>query len=144
MEVLGRLGGGVHCCGEGAVELSGDVALKAASDLSHGFAFCGASRDIGPGLGAAAHPVDGDGVDRSVEGPVAAPVQAVSGYRNASLNACSNGAPASAHRMFFALDLVPVGVFWTAATLPILKISTPAIKGSRIRSIQAGPTFSRH
>jgi hypothetical protein len=35
-------------------------------------------------------------------------VQAVSGYRNESLNSCSNGAPASAHRMFFALDLMPV------------------------------------
>jgi uncharacterized protein YcbK (DUF882 family) len=35
-------------------------------------------------------------------------VQAVSGYRNAQLNSCSNGAPASAHRLFFALDLMPV------------------------------------
>ena len=35
-------------------------------------------------------------------------VEALSGYRNAHLNACSNGAPASAHRMFFALDLTPV------------------------------------
>ncbi len=33
---------------------------------------------------------------------------AMIGYRNASLNSCSNGAPASAHRMFFALDLMPV------------------------------------
>lgn len=40
--------------------------------------------------------------------PAVGPVQAVSGYRNASLNACSNGAPASAHRHFFALDLMPV------------------------------------
>jgi hypothetical protein len=40
--------------------------------------------------------------------PSIGPVQAVSGYRNASLNACSAGAPASAHRMFFALDLMPV------------------------------------
>jgi hypothetical protein len=40
--------------------------------------------------------------------PAVGPVQAVSGYRNAGLNACSNGAPASAHRMFFALDLMPV------------------------------------
>jgi len=46
-------------------------------------------------------------VEREVV-PVVGPVQAVSGYRNASLNACSNGAPASAHRMFFALDLMPV------------------------------------
>lgn len=40
--------------------------------------------------------------------PAVGPVQAVSGYRNHDLNACSNGAPASAHRMFFALDLMPV------------------------------------
>lgn len=40
--------------------------------------------------------------------PAVGPVQAVSGYRNQDLNACSNGAPASAHRMFFALDLMPV------------------------------------
>ncbi len=46
-------------------------------------------------------------VEREVV-PVVGRVQAVSGYRNASLNACSNGAPASAHRMFFALDLMPV------------------------------------
>jgi hypothetical protein len=40
--------------------------------------------------------------------PAIGPVQAVSGYRNDALNACSDGAPASAHRLFFALDLVPV------------------------------------
>ena len=39
--------------------------------------------------------------------PVVGPVQAVSGYRNADLNRCSGGAPASAHRHFFALDLMP-------------------------------------
>jgi hypothetical protein len=46
-------------------------------------------------------------IERDVE-PAVGDVQAVSGYRNASLNSCSNGAPASAHRMFFALDLMPV------------------------------------
>ena len=40
--------------------------------------------------------------------PAVGPVQPVSGYRNEGLNRCSNGAPASAHRHFFALDLVPV------------------------------------
>lgn len=40
--------------------------------------------------------------------PAVGPVRALSGYRNASLNACSNGAPASAHRHFHALDLMPV------------------------------------
>jgi len=46
-------------------------------------------------------------IERDVE-PAVGPVQVVSGYRNQDLNACSNGAPASAHRMFFALDLMPV------------------------------------
>lgn len=39
--------------------------------------------------------------------PVVGEVEAMSGYRNAELNQCSGGAPASAHRHFFALDLVP-------------------------------------
>ncbi|HEY0111576.1 MAG TPA: D-Ala-D-Ala carboxypeptidase family metallohydrolase [Allosphingosinicella sp.] len=34
-------------------------------------------------------------------------VEAVSGFRNAELNQCSGGAKASAHRHFYALDLVP-------------------------------------
>lgn len=40
--------------------------------------------------------------------PVIGPVEAVSGFRNAELNQCSGGAKESAHRHFFALDLVPV------------------------------------
>jgi hypothetical protein len=40
--------------------------------------------------------------------PVIGEVQAMSGYRNAELNQCSGGAKASAHRHFYALDLVPV------------------------------------
>lgn len=39
--------------------------------------------------------------------PVIGDVEAVSGFRNAELNQCSGGAKASAHRHFFALDLVP-------------------------------------
>lgn len=35
-------------------------------------------------------------------------VETLSAYRNAGLNACSRGAPKSAHREFFALDLTPV------------------------------------
>ena len=46
-------------------------------------------------------------VDAHVE-PVIGDVEAVSGYRNGDLNQCSGGAPASAHRHFFALDLTPV------------------------------------
>jgi hypothetical protein len=39
--------------------------------------------------------------------PVLGPVDVVSAYRDATLNACSGGAPKSAHRNFYALDLVP-------------------------------------
>jgi hypothetical protein len=45
-------------------------------------------------------------VKKHVE-PVIGDVEAVSGFRNAELNSCSGGAKASAHRHFFALDLVP-------------------------------------
>lgn len=40
--------------------------------------------------------------------PAIGPVEALSGFRNDHLNDCSNGKPGSAHRMFFAMDLVPV------------------------------------
>ena len=40
--------------------------------------------------------------------PAVGPVEAVSGYRNPALNACAHGAPGSAHRAFFAIDLVPL------------------------------------
>ena len=40
--------------------------------------------------------------------PALGPVEAVSGYRNERLNRCSAGAPESAHREFFAIDLAPV------------------------------------
>jgi len=40
--------------------------------------------------------------------PAVGPVEAVSGYRNAALNACARGSERSAHLDFFALDLVPL------------------------------------
>jgi hypothetical protein len=40
--------------------------------------------------------------------PAIGKVEALSAYRNEALNACSHGAPQSAHRNFFALDLTPV------------------------------------
>ena len=40
--------------------------------------------------------------------PAVGEVEALSAYRNEELNACSDGAPKSAHREFFALDLTPV------------------------------------
>ena len=46
-------------------------------------------------------------IKRHVE-PVIGEVEAKSGYRNPDLNACAGGAKESAHRRFFALDLVPV------------------------------------
>jgi hypothetical protein len=39
--------------------------------------------------------------------PAVGKVEALSAYRNEKLNACSDGAPRSAHREFFALDLTP-------------------------------------
>jgi len=39
--------------------------------------------------------------------PVIGDVQPVSGFRNEALNQCAGGAKASAHRHFYALDLVP-------------------------------------
>lgn len=41
--------------------------------------------------------------------PAIGEVEALSAFRNERLNGCSNGAPRSAHRMFFAMDLVPAG-----------------------------------
>ncbi|MGZ8997846.1 MAG: D-Ala-D-Ala carboxypeptidase family metallohydrolase [Allosphingosinicella sp.] len=40
--------------------------------------------------------------------PAIGKVEALSAYRNERLNACSDGAPKSAHRQFFALDLTPI------------------------------------
>jgi hypothetical protein len=40
--------------------------------------------------------------------PALGPVEAVSGYRDPALNACAHGSPGSAHKSYFALDLVPV------------------------------------
>lgn len=40
--------------------------------------------------------------------PAIGPVEAVSGYRNPILNECARGAPGSAHRDYFALDLIPL------------------------------------
>jgi hypothetical protein len=40
--------------------------------------------------------------------PRIGPVEAVSVYRNASLNACANGAPTSTHLLMGAVDLVPL------------------------------------
>jgi len=49
--------------------------------------------------------------------PAIGEVEALSAYRNEHLNACSAGAPKSAHRMFFALDLTPVSADVTRETM---------------------------
>ena len=41
--------------------------------------------------------------------PAVGEVEALSAFRNDQLNGCSNGKPKSAHRLFFAMDLIPVG-----------------------------------
>src|SRR5699024_7189115 len=67
------------CGGEEAVELSGDVALEAASGFFGGFAFGLSSLGVGAGGGAVAGAGDGDGVEGVVEVSVAGAVEAVSG-----------------------------------------------------------------
>ena len=49
--------------------------------------------------------------------PAVGEVEALSVYRNETLNACSAGAPKSAHRMFFALDLTPASEEVTRAEM---------------------------
>ena len=41
--------------------------------------------------------------------PVIGPVEVVSGFRDEALNRCAHGAPQSAHRHFFAIDMIPLG-----------------------------------
>jgi hypothetical protein len=41
--------------------------------------------------------------------PVIGPVEVVSGFRDEALNHCAHGAPQSAHRHFYAIDMVPLG-----------------------------------
>ena len=49
--------------------------------------------------------------------PKVGKVEALSVYRNENLNRCSHGAPQSAHRLFFALDLTPLAANVTRATM---------------------------
>lgn len=41
--------------------------------------------------------------------PVIGQVEVVSGFRDEGLNKCAHGAPQSAHRHFYAIDMVPLG-----------------------------------
>lgn len=49
--------------------------------------------------------------------PAVGDVRVVSAYRDEAFNVCVGGAPASAHRSFFALDLIPTDPRITRATL---------------------------
>jgi hypothetical protein len=40
--------------------------------------------------------------------PVIGPVEVVSGFRDEGLNQCAHGAPKSAHRQFYAIDMIPL------------------------------------
>lgn len=75
-------------------------------------------------------------IQRHVE-PVIGDVEAMSGYRNPELNACAGGAKESAHRRFFALDLVPVRDLGRAGLIR----SICAIHGFRGRGYDIGLGF---
>jgi hypothetical protein len=63
-----------------AEELSGDVALQAAFDVTDRLALGHAALHVGLGLGVLAHADQHDGVQRAVELPVAATVQPVADH----------------------------------------------------------------
>ena len=70
--------------------------------------------------------------------PAIGAVEPLSAYRNAKLNSCSNGAPKSAHRQFFALDLTPVNE--TVARADMIR-SVCASHARHGRSYDAGLGF---
>jgi hypothetical protein len=69
--------------------------------------------------------------------PVVGPVEALSGYRNETLNQCSGGARQSAHRHFYALDLTPVEPLGR----PAMMKSICSIHGFRGRDYDIGLGF---
>lgn len=77
-----------------------------------------------------------DYVKNHVE-PVIGKVNAVSGYRNPELNRCAGGAKESAHRHFYALDLVPV----EPLSRPAMMRSLCAIHDFRGREYDVGLGF---
>src|SRR5674476_1064850 len=68
------------CCGavEVAVDLAGEVALEASTDLAEGAAFSGSALNVGAGGRVHAHAGDDGHVERAVEATVTAAVDAVS------------------------------------------------------------------
>jgi hypothetical protein len=73
-------GGGLH----GPVEAVGDGALEAAADVFVALDLACAPQLVGNGLWVAAHAGDGDDVQGSVEVPIAASVEPVSGVLSAA------------------------------------------------------------
>ena len=67
------LSGGV----EAAVDVAGEVALEAATDLPEGAPFGGTALDVGAGSRVHSHAGDDGHVECSVEAPVATPVDPV-------------------------------------------------------------------
>jgi hypothetical protein len=69
--------------------------------------------------------------------PAIGPVEAVSAYRNPSLNACAGGAPESAHKHYSAIDMVPLHPI----TRPELMRKLCAAQGRRGADYQVGLGF---
>jgi hypothetical protein len=63
--------------------------------------------------------------------PVVGLVRAVSAYRDQSFNQCVGGAPASAHRSFYAVDLAPVDATMTRQRLIEALCEVHAREGER-------------
>jgi hypothetical protein len=78
---------------------------------------CGAEPFEAPPADKWAHIVETLKFVRDEVVPAVGAVEALSGYRNDKLNSCSDGAPKSAHRQFFALDLTPVNKAVTRADM---------------------------
>jgi hypothetical protein len=71
------LGGGMGGFKQ-AEEAAGNIALEAPFDLPGGASLCGATGDVGTGLGMEPHPGKHDGVQGAVELSVTAAVEAMS------------------------------------------------------------------
>ena len=69
--------------------------------------------------------------------PAVGPVEPVSGYRNPLLNVCAGGAPASAHKHYSAVDLVPL----RPTTREQLMATLCAVHGTRGNDYRVGLGF---
>lgn len=69
--------------------------------------------------------------------PSVGKVETLSAYRNGELNACSKGAPKSAHREFFALDLTPVNKKLERSTM-IRSVCTAHVRDGQTYEVGLG------